>query len=297
MMGNNKFLLGIGLSLLIIIVVAFLYSFNDSNKQRQRENKVKEKIVSSLNDKYHDDFNVIEVNKTQNFYERTIENDDVEIENIEDSYIYNLKVESSRLISFDVVYVIYNKDNYDDYEKYNVVKAGIYDNYIYNYLLDKTRIELKKGLKNLMPKTLDLEVMMYNSMTGNDNIVVDYSLDTSDLRDLKSKYYLLNKESTMEELYQLCRMFDKSNRLMLKIKVNDFINQNNIEEFKEQVIKGVDYLKDLGFDDYDLNFSFKRYEIANVSRYDESEKILLIFDYESYSDVAVEERLYSFILD
>ncbi len=297
MMGNNKFLLGMGVCLLIIVIVAFLYSFNDSNKQKQSENKVREKIIAFLNEKYHEDFKVVEVNKTQNFYEKVVENDDVEIENIDDSYIYNLKVESSRLITFDVIYVFYNKDNYVDYENYNIIKAGIYDNYIYNYLLDKTRIELKREMKKLMPKTLDLEVMMYNSMTDDDNIVVDYSLDTDDLRDLKQKYYLLDKESTMEELYQLCRLFDKSNKLMLKIKVNDFINQDNIEEFKKQVLMVVDHLKDLGFDDYDLNFSFKRYEIANVSRYDEAEKILLIFDYESYSDVAVEERLYSFILD
>ena len=58
------------------------------------------------------------------------------------------------------------------------------------------------------------------------------------------------------------------------------------------------YLELVGYDNYDINFSFKNYLSARATKYDEDDSIYLIFAYvENYTDISEEDRLHAYIIE
>lgn len=295
---KKRVIISIFIVFIILILISFWISFNYDKKIRENQNEIKDYVVSYLNKKYNEKFDVIDFVCEKNSYD--IDNgEDYITKVIDSSYIYTLTISSSRLINFKVIYVVYeNEDDYISNKKYNIMKSGIYENYIYEYKMRDIRKEIRNEVMNIVSNFDKMNVSMDNLMLGIDNILINYSLD-NERKELYEEYNKLNKSVSNLDFYNLYLKINNDANLILDIVVNDYIDSSNVSEFKNEVRSLVLYLEELGYINYDINFKFDKYESARVTKYfdDDEEKIYLVFDYEGFSDVSDSDKLTAIILD
>lgn len=289
--------ISIGLLIIFLLVLSFGISFYNDKILNDKHNNIKEEVLSHLEDKYKEEFDIVDFSYAKNSYS-FLENDELVTKNMEFSYIYNFRMVSNRLVEFDVTYVVYEDiSEYNDLKQYDIMEHGIYDNYIYVYKVKSIRMDIKDGIYNNISNVMDYDI--YIDYFDEENLLIDYSLDSVDEKEINKEYRMLNKDISNVDWFLFCRKINSVYALTLDIEVNSYIDKNNLEEFKEEVKSLVSYLEDSGYDNYDINFNFKNYLSARVTRYDvDNESIYLIFAYvENYSNVSDEDKLYAYILE
>lgn len=296
---NKLFIIILCLIVVVLVICCFLFPFLGEGKFVKERRKIEDIVISYLEDKYNEEFEVINFSSENNYYElENVEENANEI--INDSYIYTVTVSSSRLIEFDVIYVVYeDEEEYIKNKDNNIREPGIYENYIYEYKIRDIKNEIKEEVYNIISNALELSVSMESLSLTYEDMLVDYSLYDENLKSLYKKYYELDKSISNIDFYNLSLEIDKYASLILDIKVNDFIDESNIDEFNDEIKKLVSYLQAYGYLNYNINFSFNSYESVSVSRYLENgfEQIYVMFDYSIYSDVLEDERFSAFIID
>lgn len=298
-MNNKKVTVLTVIVIVIVVVLSFVWSFFDGRRIRRQENVIKEEVINYLKDKYHEDFVVNDLSFQKNTFD-VEEDDDYVTKEMKSSLIYRLSMSSSRLINFDVLYVVYSdEDEYKDNAKYNILEKGIYENYIYQYKIRDIKREIKSGVLKRFSNSSNLDVSIDHIALNADNILVDRSLDSKDIRALYDEYRSLDKSVSNIDFYRMCSKISEDVNLIINLSIRDYIEKDDVDEFSKEVVDVVRYIQDLGYDNYDINISFKNYQSANISKYfvDDEEKISLIFDYENYSDVADEDKLSVYVLD
>ena len=298
-MNNKKMTVLTVIVIVIVVVLSFVWSFFDGRRIRRQENVIKEEVINYLKDKYHEDFVVNDLSFQKNTFD-VEEDDDYVTKEMKSSLIYRLSMSSSRLINFDVLYVVYSdEDEYKDNAKYNILEKGIYENYIYQYKIRDIKREIKSGVLKRFSNSINLDVSIDHIALNADNILVDRSLDSKDIRALYDEYRSLDKSVSNIDFYRMCSKISEDVNLIINLSIRDYIEKDDVDEFSKEVVDVVRYIQDLGYDNYDINISFKNYQSANISKYfvDDEEKISLIFDYENYSDVADEDKLSVYVLD
>lgn len=295
---KNKYKYIVGVLILFLILISFGISFYNDKIFDVKNNEIKEEVLSYLKDKYNEEFSIIDFTYERNSYE-VEEDGELVTKEMNDSYIYTLKVSSARLVEFDVIYIVYEDiDEYNTYEQYDIKKAGIYENYLYEYKLKMIKKEIKNSVYGMISDVTEFSV--YIDYFDEDTILIDYSLDSDLKKEVYDAYRSLNKNVSNKEWFEACLKINDGYALTLDIDVNKYINNSNLEDFKEEVKDLVSYLEELGYSNYDINFSFKNYTSGRATRYleDSSEKIYLIFAYvENYSNVEDEDKLYAYIID
>ena len=194
----------------------------------------------------------------------------------------------------------YQKNNvlplYNDLKQYDILESGIYDNYVYKYKIKSIKSEIKDGVNDNLSNVTDFD--LYIDYFDEENLVLDYSLDSDEEKKINKEYRELDKSISNLDWFLFCRKINTIYALTLDIEVNNYIDKNNLDEFKSEVKNMVLYLEELGYDNYDINFSFKKYLSARATKYDEDDSIYLIFAYvENYTDIALEERLQAYIIE
>ncbi len=298
-MNNKKVTVLTVIVIVIVVVLSFVWSFFDGRRIRRQENVIKEEVINYLKDKYHEDFVVNDLSFQKNTFD-VEEDDDYVTKEMKSSLIYRLSMSSSRLINFDVLYVVYpDEDEYKDNAKYNILEKGIYENYIYQYKIRDIKREIKSDVLKRFSNSSNLDVAIDHIALNADNILVDRSLDSKDIRALYDEYRSLDKSVSNINFYRMCSKISEDVNLIINLSIRDYIEKDDVGEFSKEVVDVVRYIQDLGYDNYDINISFKNYQSANISKYfvDDEEKISLIFDYENYSDVADEDKLSVYVLD
>ena len=163
--------------------------------------------------------------------------------------------------------------------------------------------DIKKEIRNEVLEIVTnfdkIDVSMDNLISGADNILINYSLDSEEMRSLYEEYNSFDKRVSNLDFYNLYLEINNKASLILNIDVDDYIDSNSVDDFKKEVRELVLYLEDIGYGNYDINYSFNRYESARATKYieDGKEKIYLVFDYEGFSDVSADEKLTAMILD
>ena len=129
-------------------------------------------------------------------------------------------------------------------------------------------------------------------------MLLDYSLDSKEEKDIHKEYRDLDKNISNLDWFLFCRKINTIYALTLDIEVNNYIDESNLDEFKKEVKNLVLYLEDSGYDNYDINFNFKNYLSARATRYEEeNDSIYLIFAYvENYTDLEKEDWLQAYII-
>ena len=284
------------LFIIFLLVISFGVSFYNDKKINDKHNNVKEDVLTYLKDKYNEDFDIVSFDYVKNSY-TFIEGEEFVTKEMRDSYIYNLKLSSNRLLEFDVTYIVYeNIDEYNDLKQYDILESGIYDNYVYKYKIKSIKSEIKDGVNDNLSNVIDFD--LYIDYFDEENLVLDYSLDSDDEKKINKEYRELDKSISNLDWFLFCRKINTIYALTLDIEVNNYIDKNNLDEFKSEVKNMVLYLEELGYDNYDINFGFKNYLSARATKYDEDDSIYLIFAYvENYTDIALEERLQAYIIE
>ena len=284
------------LFIIFLLVISFGVSFYNDKKINDKHNKVKEDVLTYLKDKYNEDFDIVSFDYVKNSY-TFIEGEEFVTKEMRDSYIYNLKLSSNRLLEFDVTYIVYeNIDEYNDLKQYDILESGIYDNYVYKYKIKSIKSEIKDGVNDNLSNVIDFD--LYIDYFDEENLVLDYSLDSDEEKKINKEYRELDKSISNLDWFLFCRKINTIYALTLDIEVNNYIDKNNLDEFKYEVKNMVLYLEELGYDNYDINFGFKNYLSARATKYDEDDSIYLIFAYvENYTDIALEERLQAYIIE
>ncbi len=276
----------------IVCIIIFL-GYLSISRFSLEDNKIKKEVLSYLENKYNEEFKIKHITQNKNTY---LDNEEEKI--IEDSYIYRVSVESKRLINFDVIYVIYkDENNYEKYKSFDILKEGIYENYIYEYKIREINTDLKKDIKDIMSNSKSINISLESIDLEGDNILLKKSSDSKELSDLIDKYYSFNKRTSIEDYIDLYKQISKNENIVIDMKINKTIRKNNLDSFKRELKELVKYLNNYGFEDYDINFEFNNYQYGRATRYldNNSEEIYLIFDYEYYSDVSDEDKLNVFI--
>lgn len=284
------------LFIIFLLVISFGVSFYNDKKINDKHNNVKEDVLTYLKDKYNEDFDIVSFDYVKNSY-TFIEGEEFVTKEMRDSYIYNLKLSSNRLLEFDVTYIVYeNIDEYNDLKQYDILESGIYDNYVYKYKIKSIKSEIKDGVNDNLSNVIDFD--LYIDYFDEENLVLDYSLDSDEEKKINKEYRELDKSISNLDWFLFCRKINTIYALTLDIEVNNYIDKNNLDEFKYEVKNMVLYLEELGYDNYDINFGFKNYLSARATKYDEDDSIYLIFAYvENYTDIALEERLQAYIIE
>ena len=284
------------LFIIFLLLISFGISFYNDKKLDLKHNNIKEEVLSYLKDKYNEEFDIVSFDYIKNSYS-FIDNEELVTKDMKYSYIYNLKISSKRLIEFDVTYVVYEEiDEYNDLKKHDIIEPGIYDNYIYLYKIKSIKSEIKNSVNDKISNVIDFD--LYIDYFDEENLVLDYSLDSEEEKSLNKKYRELDKNISNLDWFLFCREINTIYALTFDIEVNNYIDNNNLDEFKDEVKDLVIYLELVGYDNYDINFSFKNYLSARATKYDEDDSIYLIFAYvENYTDISEEDRLHAYIIE
>lgn len=292
-MKNKKIIIGLGFIGLALVVLLFIFG---GKKLVKDQKKVQNEVLSYLEEKYNEKFTIDSISIENNYYEALEEDEYVKI-NIPSSYIYTLNVKSSRLIPFKVIYVLYNENNYNDYKEYNVRNAGLYENYIYEYKIREIRSSIKEKVLETISDSQNLQVSLTNLTSDNDNILIDYSNDEEKTKELYDKYRSMDKKTTNIDFFKTYSLISEGASLIVNLDIDNNVDKDNVEKFKKEVKDLVRYIQSLGYLNYDLNFSIKNYVTSRATRYleDGEEEIYLIFDYESYSNIADQDKLSLYI--
>jgi len=284
---------------IIIISISFFVSFSNDKKLNEKRRKVEKIVLDYLKDKYNEEFKIVDYSFEKNSY-NVDDGDEYTNKKIESSNIYNLTVLSTRLIEFNCLYVEYEDDyDYQNNIKYNIIEPGVYENYIYEYKIRDIKNDLRESVLDIVSDSLKVDISISDIFNGVEEMLIIHSLDEEDDKKLYEEYMTLNKNISNLDYFNLCRDIDNNSSLILNIEVNNYVFNENISNFKEEVIKLVNYLYISGYQEYEINFQFNKYQSARVTKYFESneEKIYLIFDYQGYSNIDNEDRLGIYILD
>lgn len=292
----KKRFIGIGLILLIIVIISFVYSFIEDQKTMQKRKKVQEEVLEYLENKYNETFEIKSYSIEKVPYDINVVSDD----GINNSNIYYLKVVSSRLIDFDVMYVEYlENDVYLENKQNDIMESGIYDNYIYQYKIKDIKLELKDEIGFIIKNIKDIDFSL--SDVGNyyvDNLLIRQTLDSEKEIEIYNRYLNFNKNVSNLEFYNTT-MDITNGDLIIDIDINDYITEDNLSSFKSNIVKFVNHLQKKGYNNYEINITFNKYQNAKVNKYmdDEIEKVYLLFDYESYSVESEDSKLRAYILE
>lgn len=281
---------------IMLVVVSFCITLYDEKKYNDRKERVSNIVLTYLEDKYNEEFKVKDYSVEKNTYNHYVEDDYITTE-MDSSYIYIFEVLSSRLIDFSVMYVEYENDEYDKYAKYNILREGIYENYIYEYKIKDIRREIKDNLNKYIDNINSFSVKIDDLSIDNTNYIYSYSLDDNDSLEAFKNYTHMDKTISNKDFYNNCLKVSDNSKLYLDIDVENIIDESNIDKLNKRVIKLVNYLYDLGYKEYDINFIFNNYTSARATPYNDGKKIYFIFDYESYSDIDDDNKLGLYVLD
>ena len=137
-----------------------------------------------------------------------------------------------------------------------------------------------------MDKSSNIEFSLDEMAIGVDNILFQYRDDSDEMKDLYKKYNALDKTVSDEDFLKTYFSLSQTNELIITLDINKEINENNIEEFKDEIRSLVKYLKKNNIDYYDINMNLNGYVNARATRYtdENKEQIYLVFDYPSYYD-------------
>ena len=294
-MMKKNFLIGIiSVIFLGMIIFSFCLSFFNDKKYKEKIASVEKDVLGYLLDKYNEEFSIKEIFVEKVPYAIDVVSD----EGLENSNFYKIKCSSNRLIEFDVVYVEYlDNDIYLENKEIDIIEPGIYDNYIYLYKVKDMSAEIKKNLTGIVENVRDVDVTL--SDIGNyymDNLLFRQTLDSDNEIEIYDKYLSYNKLVSNKEFYDTTMAITNGN-ITIDIDINNYIDTNNLNEFKKVVIELVDVIKKMGYDAYEINLKLNKYQSANVCKYlsDDKEQIYLMFEYESYSNE--ENKLTAYILD
>lgn len=284
---------------ILLIVIAFGLSWYDAKKYNDDKESVEKKVLDYLETKYNEKFTVKDYFVEKNTYDHETE-DDYITSVMNSSYIYTLSIESARLIEFDVMYVEYRDDSeYEKNKEYDILREGIYENYIYDYKIKELRKEIKDKLNKYIDNINKFEVSIDGLTIDNTNFIYSRSLDTEEEIEAYRNYSNMKKKVSNKEFYDNCLKVSSGAKFYLEIDVDDVIGEDNISNFNKKLIKLVNYLYDLGYKEYDINFTFNNYTSARATPYLENgkEKIYFIFDYESYADINTDDKLGLYVLN
>lgn len=283
---NILFVLGI---FILLVIVSFVFTFWESREKKTKINEIEKEVVLYLTKKYNENFVVEDVNVLLNYY-----GDEEQGNQMKSSYIYTLNVSSQRLVNFKVIYVDYEDEGeFNKYKKYDIPEEGIYENYIYEYKIKDIRQEIREDILSMINNVIKFQLSFDELTPMNDNILVNYSLDDEITRKNNEEYMKLDKKVSNKDFYDIYSKINVSNALVINLEINDFIDKNNVDEFKKQIRKVVDYVQSLGYDIYDININFKNEQISRITPYSEEElnKIYMIFDYGIASSVEYDDQL------
>ena len=230
--------------ILTILVLSFAVSFINDKKIKARREEVKELVLSHLEDKYNEKFEIKEYLFEGVPVDITTLTDEV----IEKSIFHKFVVSSTRLIEFDVVYIEYlDKNIYLENKEADILEPGIYDNYIYNYKMRNIRSEIREKINSILLNVKNIDVSFTD--IGNyyiENLLIKQSLDSKEELELYNNYFNLNKDISNKDFYE--KTMEISNgELILDIEVNDYIVNSNLSNFKKKVKKLVKYIQGLGY--------------------------------------------------
>lgn len=289
----NKKNLVLILVLILLVSLSFIITFFSGDKKRITQ--VKEDVLEYLSNKYNEEFEIKDYTLDQVPYEIDVVSD----EGFETSELYVFKVVSRRLVEFDVVYIEYlDEDVYLNNKANDIMEPGIYDNYLYFYKLKDIKSDIRKDVEDILGNVKGIDVSLTD--IGNyyiENLLIRQTLDSKEELVLYDKYLKLDKSVSNIEFYNLTKDITNGD-IVVDIEVNDYIDKDNLSEFKKKVKKLVFYLQDVGYVNYEINFKLNKYQSANVTRYlvdDDKEQIYLMFDYENFS--IEEDMLNVYILD
>ena len=280
------------LILILLVSLSFIITFFKGDKKRITQ--VKEDVLEYLSNKYNEEFEIKDYTLDQVPYEIDVVSD----EGFETSELYVFKVVSRRLVEFDVVYIEYlDEDVYLNNKANDIMEPGIYDNYLYFYKLKDIKSDIRKDVEDILENVKGIEVSLTD--IGNyyiENLLIRQTLDSKEELVLYDKYLKLDKSVSNIEFYNLTKDITNG-EIVVDIEVNDYIDKDNLSEFKKKVKKLVSYLQDVGYVNYEINFKLNKYQSANVTKYfdDDKEQIYLMFDYENFS--IEEDMLNVYILD
>ena len=280
------------LILILLVSLSFIITFFSGDKKRITQ--VKEDVLEYLSNKYNDEFEIKDYTLDQVPYEIDVVSD----EGFETSELYVFKVVSRRLVEFDVVYIEYlDEDVYLNNKANDIMEPGIYDNYLYFYKLKDIKSDIRKDVEDILGNVKGIDVSLTD--IGNyyiENLLIRQTLDSKEELVLYDKYLKLDKSVSNIEFYNLTKDITNG-EIVVDIVVNDYIDKDNLSEFKKKVKKLVSYLQDVGYVNYEINFKLNKYQSANVTKYfdDDKEQIYLMFDYENFS--IEEDMLNVYILD
>ena len=280
------------LILILLVSLSFIITFFKGDKKRITQ--VKEDVLEYLSNKYNEEFEIKDYTLDQVPYEIDVVSD----EGFETSELYVFKVVSRRLVEFDVVYIEYlDEDVYLNNKANDIMEPGIYDNYLYFYKLKDIKSDIRKDVEDILGNVKGIDVSLTD--IGNyyiENLLIRQTLDSKEELVLYDKYLKLDKSVSNIEFYNLTKDITNG-EIVVDIEVNDYIDKDNLSEFKKKVKKLVSYLQDVGYVNYEINFKLNKYQSANVTKYfdDDKEQIYLMFDYENFS--IEEDMLNVYILD
>ncbi len=283
--------------LVVLLLITFVITFFNDHQYQNEIKKVKDEVLDYLKDKYHEEFTIENFNRVKNTYDAEKNGDYLTLD-MQNSYLYTFEISSARLIKFDVFYVQYNdRSEYDELKDYNILKEGIYENYIYEYKTRDIKRQIRSKTLDIMHNSSSLDVAFDVLSLDETNILLERTLDSATTQELYHKYRQLDKTSSNLEFYELARQINTSGSLIINLDINDYITVKNVGDLQTQVKELVSYLRELGYDYYDINMHFKNYETARVTRYLDNgrEEIYMIFDYEEYADVNRDEKLNVYI--
>jgi len=295
-MKRKWMILSIVLILVLIVFCSFAISFSNDKKIREQREQIQRLVLNYLEDKYKEKFEIKEYYLEKVPYDVSTLSDEV----IDSSKLHVFKLISNRLIEFDVIYIEYLDDSVYKSNKVNdIMEPGIYDNYLYEYKRRDIKNELKDNVSQICYNVKSIDVSLTD--IGNyyiENLLIRQSLDSKEEIVLYDKYLSLDKMVSNIEFYNLTMDITNGN-LILNIDMNDYIVSSDLSDFKEIVVELVKYIEKIGYVQYDINFSFNKYQSARVTKYltDEKEQIYLIFDYEMYSNEKDDTKLGAYILD
>jgi len=282
---------------ILLIIISFGLSLYEERKYNDKKDKIEKIVLNYLEDKYNEKFEIKDYLVEKNSYDYETEDDYITIV-MENSYIYTLSVVSARLIEFDVMYVEYSdKQEYEKNVDYNILREGIYENYIYEYKIKDIRRQIKDKLNKYIENINSFQVAIDGLSVDYTNFIYSRSLDDDQAREAFGLYSSMDKSVSNKEFYDNCLKVSNGSKLYLDIDVEEIIGLENVDSFNKRLIKLVNYLYDLGYQEYDINFSFNNYTSARATPYKNGEKIYFIFDYEGFSDISNDDKLGLYVLD
>ena len=268
---KNRIIFALSLLLFVFIILSDLTVPRDIKK-------IEKKVKEYLKEKYHEEFNIDSINVDKYVYDE---------EELDDAYIYEFDVSSSRLTKFKLYYYEYDNNSFEKNNIEDLVEPGIYENYIYEYKIKEFENKYYKDILNIIDKSSNIEFSLDNMQVGLYNILLLYKNSSKEDKELFDKYYGFNKRVSDKEFLDTYFEISKTNELIINMDVNKEINDDNIESFKNDIRNLVLFLKENNIDYYDINMNLNGYVNARATRYTDNnkEQIYLVFDYPSYFDI------------